>query len=126
MSNYSAPLLQENISVRGSITIDLRKNNTGSLYISGMLNRNNTDQNKTNEIILREVNFNYSVEDNRFISIYNPEVRHAAPDKISDDFFDSNIFDLSLISRKIQIKKINNAWLFNSPFSPIIMCVDKT
>ena len=127
MSHYSAPLLPGNISIRSNITIDLRKNNTGSLYISGVLEKKqgDTDQNKTSSAILREIEFDYSIEDNGFISIYNTEVYHLASDKISDDFFNSNVFDLSLPNRKIKIKKINNSWLLSTPFSPIMMCVNK-
>ncbi|HAT1528946.1 TPA: hypothetical protein I8W52_004200, partial [Morganella morganii] len=108
MSHYSAPLLPGNISIRSNITIDLRKNNTGSLYISGVLEKKQGDneQSKTSSAILREIEFDYSIEDNGFISIYNTEVYHLASDKISDDFFNSNVFDLSLPNRKVKIKKI--------------------
>lgn len=125
VSSYSAPSLPENISINGTLVIRLGKNNKGSFNISGKISQNGQHQESTKELILREITFDYTVEGDGFITINNSKTARSASDKISDEFFNKNVWDLSWTSRKIKITQINNAWLFGTSFSPTVMCVNK-
>lgn len=127
-SNYFAPRLHGNMSVSGTMTVYLGKKNKGMFNLSGVLEQNQEGktQGKLKQIILREILFNYSIEDNGYITINNPKVFHTAQDKISDDLFNLHIFDFSRASRQLKITRVSNAWLLGTSFSPAIMCVDKT
>ncbi|WP_024527762.1 hypothetical protein [Serratia fonticola] len=127
-SNYFAPSLPENMSMRGTMTVHLGKNNKGTINISGILEKNQeikTHQ-KSKKVILREVSFDYVVEDKGYITINNPNISHSASDKVPDDFFNLHVFDLSRTSRQLKVMRVNDAWLFGTSFSPVIMCVNKT
>ena len=127
-SNYTAPALPGNMSIMGTMTVHFGKNNLGTFNISGLLEQNNQEMAllKPKQIILREVSFNYTVEDNGFIAILNPKIFHTASDQVSDELFNQHVFDLSRASRQLKVTRVNDAWLFGTSFSPVIMCVNKT
>ncbi|CNI16360.1 Uncharacterised protein [Yersinia massiliensis] len=125
VSSYSAPSLPEKTSANGTLLIRLGKNNKGSFSISGTLNQEGNNPPTAKKLILREVIFDYAVEGNGFITIHNTKLTRSASDKISDEFFNQNVWDLSRLSRQLKIIRIKNAWLFGSSFSPTVMCVNK-
>lgn len=110
------------------MTVHLGKNNKGTFNISGILETNQKDrtQHNSKKVILREVSFDYVVEDKGYITINNPTVSRSASDKVSNDLFNLHVFDLSRTSRQLKITRVNDAWLFGTSFSPVIMCVNKT
>lgn len=125
VSSYSAPSLPENTSINGTLVIRLGKNNKGSFNISGKISQNGQNQESTKQLILREITFDYTVEGDGFITLSNSKTTRSASDKVSDEFFNQNVWDLSWISRKIKVTQVNNAWLFGTSFSPAVMCVNK-
>lgn len=125
VSSYSAPSLPENTSINGTLVIRLGKNNKGSFNISGKISQNGQHQESTKQLILREITFDYAVEGDGFITLSKSKTTRSASDKVSDEFFNQNVWDLSWISRKIKVTQVNNAWLFGSSFSPAVMCVNK-
>lgn len=122
VSSFSTPELPNNNTLYGTLLITLRNNNKGKFNISGTLN--NPEQDHQN-IILRSINFNYTLDDDGFMAIKNIKVVHSAIDKVPDDYFNQNIADLGRLSIMLKITRVKDAWLFSTPFSPVFMCVNK-
>lgn len=124
-SSYSAPSLPKNTSINGTLLIRLGKDNKGSFNISGNISQSGHIPAPPKQLIFREITFNYTVEGDGFIAIHSSKLTRSASDKVSDEFFNQNVWDLSWMSRKIKITQVKNAWLFGTSFSPAVMCVNK-
>jgi hypothetical protein len=127
ISTFSTPRLPNKNAMIGTLLIRLDKNNKGSFSVSGILHHESDQNPEIHEkwTVLRNINFDYHLKGDGFIEITNLNVDHSAADKVSDKYFNHNVFDLGLSSRTLRITKIKDAWLFSTPFSPVVMCVNK-